>query len=80
MDKGILDSPKNVHFKDLLALCKQYFGDCRIRGSHHIFKMPWKGEPRINIQRDNDKAKPCQVRNVKKAIEKLEGGKYGEVT
>ena len=30
------------------------------------------GEPRVNIQNDNGKAKPYQVRQVLKAIEKLE--------
>ena len=30
------------------------------------------GEPRINLQRDGKMAKPYQVRQVKKALEKLE--------
>lgn len=72
MKKGILDNPNNVTFSDLDALCRRYFGEPRIRGSHFIFKTPWQGDPRINIQKDGKMAKPYQVRDVKKAIEKLE--------
>ena len=72
MDKKILDNPKNVKFKDLLQLCKQYFGEPRIAGSHHIFKTPWKGRPFVNIQKAGNMAKPYQVREAAKAIEKME--------
>jgi hypothetical protein len=41
-------------------------------GSHAVFKMPWPGDPRVNIQNDNGKAKPYQVRQVLKAIDKKE--------
>ena len=40
--------------------------------SHAIFKTPWVGDPRINIQDDKGKAKPYQVRQVLLAIQKLE--------
>lgn len=71
MNKACLENPKNVKFKELLAICEKYFGKPRIKGSHHIFKTPWQGDPRINIQKDGNMAKPYQVRNVKSAIEKL---------
>ncbi len=29
-----------------------------IKGSHHIFKTPWKGDFRINIQKEGNMAKP----------------------
>jgi hypothetical protein len=74
MAKELLDNPKNVRFKDLLAVCVKAFGQPRIRGSHHIFKMPWPGDPRINIQKDGAMAKPYQVRMVVKALEKLSEG------
>jgi hypothetical protein len=48
------------------------FGNPRIRGSHHIFKTPWQGDPRINIQKDGNMAKAYQVRLVLSALEKLE--------
>lgn len=72
MDDRILKNPKNVKFTDLLNICKKYFGKPRIRGSHHIFKTPWEGDPRINIQKDGKVAKPYQVKTVLKAINKLE--------
>ena len=43
-----------------------------ISGSHHIFKTPWKGDPRINIQKEGKMAKPYQVKLVLKALDKLE--------
>ena len=43
-----------------------------IKGSHHIFKTPWRGDPRINIQKEGNKAKPYQVKIVSKALDKLE--------
>jgi hypothetical protein len=37
-----------------------------------VFKTPWAGDPRVNIQRSRGgEAKPNQVRQVLKAIEKL---------
>jgi len=71
-EKDILNNPKNVSFPDLLKICEKYFGKPRITGSHHIFKTPWKGDPRINIQKDGKMAKPYQVKIVKQALEKLE--------
>ena len=69
----IFENPKNVKFEDLLKICIKYFGKPRITGSHHIFKMPWKGYPRINIQKDGKMAKPYQVKAVQDAINKKEG-------
>ncbi|GMO55370.1 MAG: hypothetical protein Ta2A_00140 [Treponemataceae bacterium] len=72
MKKDILANPKNVKFKDLLQICIKHFGEPRISGSHHIFKMPWQGDPRINIQKDGNMAKEYQVKAVVNAIEKLQ--------
>ena len=71
-EEKLLSSPNNVRFADLLAICGRYFGKPRISGSHHIFKTPWQGDPRLNLQRDGSKAKPYQVRDVLKAIKKLQ--------
>ncbi|WP_255562040.1 hypothetical protein [Zooshikella harenae] len=39
-----------------------------------MYKTPWPGDPRVNIQEGKGgKAKPYQVRQVLAAIEKLEG-------
>jgi len=74
-DKDPLENPQNVLFVDLLKLCNKYFGKPRIRGSHYIFKTPWKGDPRINLQKVDKTAKFYQVRDVRKAIEKMEAQK-----
>jgi hypothetical protein len=64
--------PNNVRFSDLLKLCENFFGKPRQSGnSHVIFKTPWLGDPRINIQNDKGKAKPYQVRQVLLAIDKV---------
>jgi len=70
-EKDALSSLTNVKFSDLLAICTEKFGKPRIRGSHHIFKTPWQGDPRINIQKDGNMAKAYQVRIVQKALAKL---------
>jgi hypothetical protein len=33
---------------------------------------PWQGDPRVNIQNNNGKAKAYQVKQVLKAIERME--------
>jgi hypothetical protein len=67
-------TPQNVRFTDLFRLCVDYFGEPRQRGtSHAIFKTPWLGDPRVNIQNEKGKAKAYQVRQVLAAIDKLRG-------
>lgn len=66
-------NPRGVAFRDLHKVCEHYFGPPRnSRGSHTVFRTPWPGDPRVNIQDNNGKAKPYQVRQVLKAIEQLE--------
>jgi hypothetical protein len=67
------NNPKNVGFAALCKVCNHYFGKPRTKGSHNVYKTPWQGDPRINIQNDNGKAKAYQVRQVVKAIKKLQG-------
>lgn len=65
--------PSNVRFSDLIKVCTEYFGQPRQSGtSHVIFKTPWTGDPRINIQNAKGKAKAYQVKQVLLAIDKLE--------
>ena len=67
-------NPKNVDFMDLYKLCEHYFGTARQSGtSHAVFKTPWPGDPRVNIQNDHGKAKAYQVRQVLQAIDKIKG-------
>ncbi|WP_375493477.1 toxin HicA [uncultured Nostoc sp.] len=66
-------NPKNVNFTDLMKVCNHYFGEPRQQGtSHCVYKMPWSGDSRLNIQEKNGKAKDYQVKQVIDAIEKLE--------
>lgn len=44
-------NPKHVRFNDAKRVCDYYFGSPRIHGSHHVYRMPWAGDPRINIQK-----------------------------
>ena len=67
-----LEIKKQVRFSDLLKICEQFFGNYRVSGSHHIFKTPWQGDPRINLQKGKGgKAKPYQVQQVLNALRKL---------
>lgn len=66
-------NPKGIRFRDLCKVCKHYFGNPRSRGtSHWVYRTPWQGEPRVNVQSSKGKAKAYQVRQVLGAIERLE--------
>jgi hypothetical protein len=66
-------NPKGIRYSDLCKVCDHYFGEPRQSGSsHRIYKTPWQGDPRVNIQDDGGKAKAYQVRQVLKAIDRLE--------
>lgn len=72
---SIKQGANNVRFVDLCKVCQFYFGEPRHQGSsHRVYKTPWQGDPRINIQNDKGKAKPYQVKQVLEAIELLEAG------
>lgn len=67
------DNPRGVRFADLRWLCEALFGPPRQRGtSHLVFRMPWAGDPRVNIQAKGNLAKPYQVRQVLAAWDRLE--------
>lgn len=64
---------QGIKFKDLVKVCDHYFGKPRQNGtSHVIYKTPWRGDPRINIQKSGKEAKSYQVKQVLRAIRKLE--------
>ncbi len=66
-------NPQGVRFADLCRVCDHYFGAARQGGtSHRIYRMPWYGDPRVNIQNDKGMAKAYQVRKVLKALERLQ--------
>jgi len=66
-------NPKGVRFADVCRVCEHYFGKARQGGtSHRIYKTPWSGDPRVNIQEDRGRAKAYQVKQVLKAIERMD--------
>lgn len=66
-------SPSGIRFAELKKVCEYYFGEARQSGSSHcVFKTPWSGDPRVNIQNRKGNAKPYQVKQALQAIEKCE--------
>jgi len=62
-----------IRYADLCLVCDYYFGKPRQAGtSHRIYKTPWPGDPRVNIQKSGGMSKPYQVRQVLRAIHRLE--------
>jgi predicted RNA binding protein YcfA (HicA-like mRNA interferase family) len=63
-------SPANLRFRDLVRLVEAFgFRLSRTSGSHHIF-IHSVVEEAVNIQDVNGKAKPYQVRQVLKLVER----------
>ena len=72
------NAPENIKFNDLYKVCVRYFGEPRrTGGSHAIFKVPWQGDPRVNIQADKKMAKRYQVLQVIDAIDRLDNQREG---
>jgi hypothetical protein len=68
------DNPEGIKFTDIRKVAEHFFaefGKPRIAGSHHIYKTPWPGDPRINIQKDGPKAKRYQAIQMLEAVDKL---------
>ncbi len=73
IETAMRTAPQNVLYRELHAVCVHHFGEARQDGtSHAMFKTPWVGDPRVNIQKSKGgKAKAYQVRQVLKAIDRL---------
>ena len=66
-------NPKGIRYNDLCKVYDYFFMMARqANSSHRIYKTPWQGDPRINIQNNKGKAKAYQVKQVLMAIQKLE--------
>jgi hypothetical protein len=66
-------NPQDVRFDDLCKVCDRYFGLPRQSGtSHRVYQTPWRGDPRVNIQNKKGKARAYQVKQVLRALERLE--------
>jgi hypothetical protein len=67
------NNPSGLRFAEGCRICDHYFGQARQTiGSHRIYKTPWIGDPRINIQNYKGYGKAYQVRQIIKATERLE--------
>lgn len=68
-------SDANIAFDELCQLLRRLGFEERIRGSHHLFRKEGV-EEKINLQREGNKAKAYQVRQVRGVIIKynLAGG------
>jgi hypothetical protein len=66
-------NPRDVRFADACKLVSAFFGAPRQKGtSHRVWKMPWPGDPRVNLQMgEGGKAKAYQVRQALQAIDRL---------
>lgn len=60
-------SDANIRFADLCNLLRSLGFEERTRGSHHMFIRPGV-DVLINLQREGNKAKPYQVRQVRKVL------------
>jgi len=60
-------SEANIVFSDLCQLMRRLGFEERIRGSHHLFRKDGV-EERINLQREGNKAKVYQVRQIRGII------------
>jgi predicted RNA binding protein YcfA (HicA-like mRNA interferase family) len=61
------DSDANIRFEELCHLLQAKGFRMRVNGSHHIFTQVGVME-RINLQREGAKAKPYQVRQMRKIL------------
>ncbi len=61
------ESDANIRFDELCHLLEAKGFRMRVSGSHHIFTRPGVIE-RINLQREGSKAKPYQVRQIRKTL------------
>jgi hypothetical protein len=65
-------NPGTVRFRDALKVAEHFFGTPRRAGSHHVFKMPWAGDPRINLQEDGKDAKHYQILQLLAAVDRID--------
>ena len=66
-------SDANIGFEELCQLLRRLGFDERTRGSHHVFRKQGVQEL-INLQRDGNKAKVYQVRQVRSILLKYRLG------
>lgn len=71
--KQMQNAPNDVRVDDAMKVCRAAFGEQRLTsGSYVVFRTPWVGDPRINLQNKAGCVKPYQVRQILAALEKLQ--------
>jgi hypothetical protein len=71
-------SDKNIDFDDLRNFLKRLGFVEYTRSSHHMFRKEGV-EEKINLQREGNKAKPYQVKQVRSVIQKYGLGDLSDV-
>ena len=67
------EAPGSTRFRDLCKVCDHFFGTPRQSGtSHRVYRTPWHGDPRINIQNAKGMTKVYRVKQVLLAVSRLE--------
>lgn len=67
-----LNSPQNLSFQEMVALIEAFgFRLARVSGSHHIFVHAQVSEL-VNLQNVKGQAKPYQVRQFLKLVERYD--------
>ena len=67
-------NPVGVRFSDACRVADHFFGEPTQKGtSHRVWKMPWPGNPRVNMQDEKGKAKAYQVRQLLEAVDRRVG-------
>lgn len=65
------NNPNDVRFPDACKVADALFGKARQSGSHKIWKIPWAGDPRVNLQEGSGgKAKSYQVQQLLVAVDR----------
>jgi len=74
--RGISDA--NIAFSDLINLMQHFGFEMHIKGTHHIFRKNGI-EEKPNLQKEGNKAKPYQVKQIRNIILKYKlGVEYAE--
>ena len=71
-------SDKNIDFNDLCQLLLRFGFSKHTRGSHHLFQKK-NVQEKFNLQKDGNKAKSYQVKQVRYIIQKYKLGGIADV-
>jgi len=69
--EAMKQNPVGVRFADACKVADHFFGEpTQNKSSHRVWKMPWPGNPRVNMQDEKGSAKAYQVRQLVEAVER----------